>query len=242
MKAVSVLLLFTLALAGCVAGSRTGVLTPDASTSFPLMDFSVPMAMDPPPPGWFHRKFLRYPPMDISFASKDGRPAIRLATSASASMLFRHVDVPLDAFPALAWDWLIEQPIESDLDETTIAGDDHPARLFLKFESREGDSRSMEIIWGNRKLRAGDWKFLDFFWGLRRFPHYVANGGDANAGRWLAQEVDMRALYRHLWGDPGGARLVEVALFCDTDQTRARSVAWFSGVRVNRAPRNAPAR
>jgi hypothetical protein len=62
----------------------------------------------------------------------------------------------------------------------------------------------------------------------------VANGGDANAGRWLAQEVDMRQLYRELWGEPGGARLVEIALFCDTDQTGARSVAYFSSVRVNR--------
>ena len=86
---------------------------PDGSPSFALMDFSAPLPLEPLPPGWHHRKFMRYQPMDISFATKDGRPAIRLATSASASMLYRHVDVPLDAYPALAWDWLVEQPIDS---------------------------------------------------------------------------------------------------------------------------------
>ena len=34
-----------------------------------------------------------------------------------------------------------------------------------------------------------------------------------------------------LWGSAAGVRLVELALFCDTDQTGAESVAYFSNVR-----------
>ena len=67
----------------------------------------------------------------------------------------------------LGWDWFVEQPIASDVDETTSAGDD---------------------------------------------------------------------LYRKRWGDPRGASLVEVALFCDIDATGAQSVAYFSNARVERAP------
>ena len=215
----------------CSSGKRTHVLVPDGSPSFPLMDFREPLPLDPLPAGWHHRTFLRHPPMDISFVTKDGYPSIRLSTSDSASMLFRYVDVELDQYPILAWNWLIEQPIVSDTDEMTVRGDDHPARLYLGFESADGDSHAMEIIWGNRTLRRGDWKHLKFF-RLFSFAHYVANGGVENAGRWHGERVDLTELYSELWGDWAGARLVEVALFCDSDETGAESTAYFSDVRV----------
>ncbi|MBI3375398.1 MAG: DUF3047 domain-containing protein [Betaproteobacteria bacterium] len=224
------------ALTACTGGQRRDVLMPDGAPTLVVMDFRQPLALDPLPDGWHHRTFFRTDPMRISFASKEGRPSIRLATHNSGSMLFRYTNISLDQYPTLGWDWFVEQPIASDLDETTREGDDHPARLYLKFRSPEGETHALEIIWGNRKLRAGDWKYLESFWSRSPFPHYVARGGDENAGRWHDEKVDMRALYRKHWGDPGGASLQEVALFCDTDATGTQSVAYFSAVRVERTP------
>lgn len=220
---------------GCASPDRTAVLVPDGSPSFALMDFSEPPSLDPLSPGWHHRIFRRHPPMEISFVTKDGRAAVRLGTDDSASMLFRWVDVELSGYPVLSWDWLIEEPIASQEDEMTVAGDDHPARLYLSFESASGDEHSMEIIWGNRSLGRGDWKHLKFF-GLFSFPHYTANGGDDNAGRWHHESVDLSELYSTLWGDLQGVRLTELALFCDTDDTGAKSTAYFSDVRVEARP------
>ncbi|MEN8142764.1 MAG: DUF3047 domain-containing protein [Thermodesulfobacteriota bacterium] len=199
------------------------------------MDFSNPPSIDPPSPGWHHKTFRRHEPMKISFVSKDGLPAIRLSTDNSASMLFRRVDVDLTRYPILSWNWFIEQPIASEKDEMTFAGDDHPARIFLRFESVSGKAHSMEIIWGNSALRRGDWKHLKFF-GLFSFPHYTANGGDDNAGRWHRERVNLSELYSTLWGDAQGARLVDLALFCDTDQTGAKSIAYFADIRAEALP------
>ena len=223
-------------LTACTGAQRLNVLMPDGSPAVVVMDFRQPLPLDPPPEGWRHRTFFRTEPMQMSFVSKDGRPSIRLATHHSASMLYRYTDIPVDQFPVLAWDWFVEQPIESEIDETTRAGDDHPARLYLKFQTGTGDTHAMEIIWGNRKLRAGDWKYLQSPWTGSSFPHYVARGGDENVGRWHDERVDLRTLYRKQWGDPGGASLVEVALFADTDATGAQSVAYFSVVRLERQP------
>lgn len=137
----------------------------------------------------------------------------------------------LDRYPGLSWDWFIEQPIDSEIDELTVAGDDHPARLYLGFESASGESHAMESIWGNRALQRGDWTHLEFF-GFFSFPHYTANGGDENSGRWHHERWNLRDLYSTLWGDPDGARLVELALFCDTDETGAQSTAYFADIRV----------
>ena len=147
-------------------------------------------------------------------------------------MLFRQIDVPIDRYPVLSWEWLIAEGIDVEHDEMAAAGDDHPARLYLSFESASGDSHAMEIIWGNQKLGAGDWKHLAFLFGLIEFPHYVANGGAANVGRWHRERVDLREIHRELWGDPTGTRLTELALFCDTDETGASSVAYFGPITV----------
>jgi hypothetical protein len=222
--------------AACTGVQRLNVLVPDGSPSLVVMDFRKPLAIESLPDGWHHRTFFRTDPMQISFVSKAGRPSIRLATHNGGSMLYRFTDLPLDQYPMLGWDWFVEQPIASDIDETTREGDDHPARLYLKFRSANGETHAMEIIWGNRRLRLGDWKYLRSFWGGGSFPHFVARGGDENAGRWHDERVDLRTLFRKNWGDPRGATLQEVALFCDTDATGAQSVAYFSSVRVERAP------
>lgn len=208
--------------------TREQVLVPDGSPVFPIMNFSEPLALDPVPAGWYHRQFWRHGPMDISFATKEGTPAIRLATSDTASMLFRHVDVPLDEYPLLSWRWFIEQGIESELDELTPEGDDHPARFFVVFEAPEGETHPLEIIWGNRSLRAGDYKVIG------SFPHYVANGGAENLGRWHDEEVDLTEIYRTQWGDPVGARMIDIAILCDSDETGGETVAYVSNVRVER--------
>lgn len=91
----------------------------------------------------------------------------------------------------------------------------------------------MEIIWGNREFKAGEWKMLEFSEG-RSFPHYVANAGQENIGRWHSENVNLSELYSELWGDAGGARLIDIGLFCDTDGTGEQSVAYFSDVRVKK--------
>jgi len=93
--------------------------------------------------------------MTMAFTVTDGVPSMRFETHDSASMLFRHVDIDLAAYPMLAWRWYIELPIRSPLDERTREG----ARLFLRFLTDRGEKRAMEVIWGNR-LKAGDYKYI----------------------------------------------------------------------------------
>jgi hypothetical protein len=216
-------------LPACDAGrERVNVLTANGEPDVVVMDFAKPFPLNPLPPGWYHRTFWTRSPMEISFATKDGVPALRCETHASGSMLFRHVDIDLADYPRLAWRWFIEVPIDSPLDERTRAGDDHPARLFIAFKTAMGEDRRMEIVWGNR-LKAGDYKYID------KFPHYVANGGNENIGRWHAEEVDLQGIYRHIWRDGAPARVIDVALFCDSDDTRTQSIAYFADVVMKRA-------
>ncbi|HSZ57623.1 MAG TPA: DUF3047 domain-containing protein [Tepidisphaeraceae bacterium] len=129
-------------------GGQRDVLKPDGGPVVTVMDFGQSFPLDPLPSGWRHRKFWTRSPMSMAFAVKDGVPSMRFETHDSASMLFRHVDIDLAAYPMLAWRWYIELPISSPLDERTREGDDHPARLFLRFATDRGEKRAMEVIWG----------------------------------------------------------------------------------------------
>lgn len=208
-------------------GDRTNVLVARGQPEVSVMDFSTPFSLDPPPAGWSHRTFWTRKPMRISFATKDGVPALRLETRSSASMLFRHVDLDVVDYPLLAWKWYIEVPVDSPADERTREGDDHPARFFLVLQTAAGEQRRMEIVWGNR-LTAGDYKYIG------GFPHYVADGGDANARRWRSEEVDLRRIFRHIWPDQAPVHLVDIAIFCDSDETHGRTVSYVADVKMKR--------
>jgi hypothetical protein len=208
---------------------RTNVLTTGNTASVAVMDFTVPMALDPPPAGWWHRTFWTRSAATHAQVRKDGVAALRVSTDDSASMLVRFVDIDLAAYPALSWKWFVEHPIESAIDERTDEGDDHPARLFIAFTNAKGERRALEIIWGNRLLGRGDVKFRG------SFPHYVANGGNGNIGRWHDERVDLLALFKRFWPDDQPGRITDIAIFCDSDETGARSVSYFANVRLERA-------
>ena len=128
-------------------GGRGEVLKPDAGRVVTVMDFGRSFPLDPLPSGWRNRKLWTRSPMTMAFAVKDGVPSLRFETRDSASMLFRAVDIDLVAYPMLAWRWLIELPVKNPLDERTRHGDDHPARLYLRFITDRGEKRAMEVIW-----------------------------------------------------------------------------------------------
>lgn len=193
-----------------------------------VLDFSSPFPLDPPPEGWWHRRFWTRTPMEIDFVEADGVRGLRCRTDDSASIFGRFADIPLTEYPVVAWRWRVDDPVETDLDETTPQGDDHPARLFVRFETGGGEARSMEIIWSNGALRPGEYKYID------GFPHYVAQSGTGALGRWVREEVDLLAVYEEIWRAGESPRLTYLGVFCDTDETDGESEAVFSTVRMRR--------
>ena len=83
----------------------------------------------------------------------------------------------------------------------------------------------MEVIWGNR-LRPRDYKYIG------SFPHFVADAGDDRVGRWLDERIDLARVYAEIWKDAAPVHLVDVAVFCDSDDTHTASISYFAYVRL----------
>lgn len=197
-----------------------------------LMDFTTPPSLYPMSSGWWHKTFLTRPAMKISFVEKDTHKSLRCETNGSGSIFGRFTDIDLGSFPRLTWSWLIEQPVVADVPETDGKGDDHPARFLVQFADSEKASHYIEIIWSNGAFKAGQWKIVG------SFQHYVANGGDAKSGEntntWFEEKVNLLDLYRTATERTDTPHLVNIAIFCDTDDTGASSVAYFSKVMLEK--------
>ncbi|MBL1435076.1 MAG: DUF3047 domain-containing protein [Rhodobacteraceae bacterium] len=177
--------------------------------------------------GWVHQQFWGIQPMRLLLEEKDGKAALKCETNSSASILTRTTDIEVGDYPILVWDWLIEFPISSTMDEATEEGDDHPARLLLKMEDREGGEYAFEIIWSNQKYEPGDYLYIG------DFAHYVANGLDENTGVWQHQEVNLMEIYREIFKRDDYPLLKSIGIFCDSDNTGVRSIAYFTDVEMH---------
>ncbi|WP_424946658.1 DUF3047 domain-containing protein [Candidatus Spongiihabitans sp.] len=209
---------------GC-AGEKPEPLVGNGEDALIVMDFSVAKPLHPLPNDWVKNEFFTRVPMKYSFGTYQGVPAMRFETDNSASMLGRDLDIDLAQYPILTWKWLVEVPITSTVSEKLPEGDDHPARLLVTLKTAKGEPRAFEIIWGNKEFRAGQYKVIG------DFHHYTANGGDPKlVGRWFEERLDLREIYRKIWKDGEQPRLTHIAVFCDSDETDTRSVAWFSHI------------
>lgn len=178
------------------------------------------------PEGWVHRRFFRIPATEYQMTKEGETPVLRCSTDDSASILARDTRIALADLPILSWRWKVTRPIESDVDEATEAGDDHPLRLYLRFANEAGETRGSEIIWSNRKYQPGDYKIIGSFY------HYVANGLDANINAWHAQSLDLRQLYSDI-GGTGTPTLTVLGVFCDSDNTGGKSDGMFSDITLS---------
>ena len=62
-----------------------------------------------------------------------------------------------------------------------------------------------------------------------------ANGGHENVGRWFEERIDLLKIYRETSKREDAPRVKFVGIFCDTDDTKTSSVAYFGKVWLMKA-------
>ncbi len=192
----------------------------------PLVLLDETLSIDELPQGWAHRSFFRITPTDYKMVEEDNRQALQCTSNSSGSILAREMDVPVETLPVLSWNWKITHPINSEVDEDTKEGDDHPARFFLRFENEAREKIHTEIIWSNQKYLPGEYKIIGDFY------HLVANGLDVNVGSWHSESIHLGKLYKDI-GGTGIPTLKVLGFFCDSDNAGGQSKAFFNDVTLS---------
>lgn len=194
-------------------------------------------------------------PTRFSYVHKNGRDALAVTASASASMLRQKLRIEPQDLGQLRFSWMVPELIaHADLAVRDRA--DSPVRVILAFEGDRNRLSARNAMLSDLAMSlTGEpmpYATLIYVWCNRRSPgavitsprtdrvrKLVVESGPGNLNRWLDYERDIRADYQMAFGEPPGA-LVGVAIMTDTDNTRTAARAWYGPLQFGQAAQTRP--
>lgn len=210
------------------------------------LTFAPPAEPGAPPPGWEALTFPRVARHTRYTVVREGAGfVLRADSDASASALYRPLDLDPQVYRVLSWRWKVEGVLTRS-DPRRQSGDDYAARVYVAFRYEPAGASAWERArYGALRLFYGRYPpglALNYVWESRlpmgavldnaysaRAKMVVARSGAADAGRWVTERHDIYADYRSIvGGEP--PRIVGVALMSDTDDTGERAVAYYDAI------------
>lgn len=178
--------------------------------------------------GWESKSFKGN--TEYRLVKKDGRTAVKATSHGSASGMVRKIRFQPSKYRYLRWSWIIADTIKGG-DEKQKSGDDYAARVYVVFTGRYfWQMKAINYIWAN-KLAKGN--FVPSAYAADSKMVAVESGNE-KAGQWLAEERDLFADYRTLFGtDPPEAEAI--VIMTDTDDTGGVAEAWYGDIILSTA-------
>lgn len=197
--------------------------------------------------GWAHQSFPGKQPTQFSYAHLEGRDAISVLADGSASMLRQVVRVEPEALGRMRFSWKVPELI-AQADLASRGNDDAPVRIVLAFDGDRSrfsarDAALSELahaltgepmpyatlmyVWCNKRASGTVLRSPR----TERIRKLVVESGPRRLNQWLDYERDIRADFERVFGEAPGA-LVGIGIMSDSDNTGARTQAWYGPLRL----------
>ena len=176
--------------------------------------------------GWEPKEFKGL--TEYRLTPENDRIVVKANSRAAASGLVKKISFDPRRYRYLRWSWKIDQTLPAG-DETTKAGDDYAARLYVVFAGKFfWQTKAINYIWANH-LKRGD-AIANAFTASAMMVA-VESGSEA-AGEWRIEERDIFTDYQKLFGtEPGEASAI--AIMTDTDNTGGSATAWYGDITLS---------
>lgn len=169
---------------------------------------------------------------------RDGTQVLQARARQQASAKYLEKEVDLNRTPYLHWCWQVSG-VHAGLDETTKAGDDYPARVYVvkKTGILPWQVQSVNYVWASSQPEGTNWP--NAF--TSRAQQLALQSGESRVGEWVAEVRDVREDFEALFGEPAG-RIAGIALMSDGDNAGVDATAWFThlGFSATDAPPDCP--
>jgi Protein of unknown function (DUF3047) len=179
--------------------------------------------------GWERKSFKGE--TDYSIVREGGSTVVKARSSAAASGLFKKVQLDPLQYRYLRWKWKVAEPLRGGA-EKTKAGDDYSARVYVVFPGIFfWQTKAINYVWANRLAK--EESFPNPY--TRNATMVVVESGPEKAGVWVAEQRDILADYRRLFG--GEPRQIgAIAVMTDTDNTGGEATAWYGDIAISSLP------
>lgn len=199
-----------------------------AAVAFALLAPFAAKAAEFPPgtmAGWSEKAFSGR--TDYRIARLDGRDALHATCADGASGLFYEQPIDLDATPILEWSWRVPDRGDSPADETSRAGDDFAARVYVVKDGGllRWRTRAINYVWTRSLPEGSHWPnpFLEQ-------AHMVALRSGGSNG-WVTERRDIRQDFLTFHGEEPGS-IDAIAIMTDCDNVGAEAKAWYGTIRL----------
>lgn len=161
-----------------------------------------------------------------SLITQAGRQVLQAEANGQASAKYLEREIDLTRTPYLRWCWKVGTIYEG-LDETTKAGDDYPARIYVAHKTGmlPWQVQAVNYVWSNNQPVGTQW--VNAF--TERAQLLALQSGRQKAGQWVAEVRDVRKDFSQLFGN-SPSEVNGVALMSDGDNAGGNAIAWFSGL------------
>jgi hypothetical protein len=176
--------------------------------------------------GWEPKEFKGL--TEYRLLPENDRIVVKATSRAAASGLVKKISFDPRRYRYLRWSWKIDQTIPAG-DETTKAGDDYAARVYVVFAGKFfWQTKAINYIWANH-LKKGD-AIANAFTASAMMV--AVESGSGAAGEWQNEERDIFTDYQKLFGtEPGEASAI--AIMTDTDNTGGSATAWYGDITLS---------
>lgn len=155
-----------------------------------------------------------------------GELVLKAQTNATASALYREIEVDLRKTPYLNWRWRVDNVYAID-NQQIKAGDDYPARIYVVV--KEGffpwQTKALNYVWSNYLESQPYWP-NPFTANAIMIP--VRSGSDG-LGRWHSERVNVAEDFYRVFGKRI-TKIHAVAIMSDADNAGGSAVAFYGPI------------
>ena len=174
--------------------------------------------------GWDEKSFVGN--THYQLADNDGIKVLKAETHASASGLFREIDIDLNKTPYLNWTWKVDNIYQNN-NERSKDGDDYPARIYVVVSGGVffWKTRAVNYVWSSNQPIGTNWE--NAYTGNARM--IALRSGESETGQWLTEKRNIRDDLKQLFGEEID-EINAIAIMSDSDNSGQRATAWYGDI------------
>ncbi|MDQ7732200.1 DUF3047 domain-containing protein [Halomonas sp. SpR1] len=159
-----------------------------------------------------------------AIVEKDGVKVLQAQSRGQASARYLEREINLNETPYLHWCWQVSNTYPG-LNETTKAGDDYPARIYVARKTGlfPWQVESVNYVWASTQPQGATWP--NAF--TQRAQLIALQSGENRVGDWVAEVRDVRSDFAALFGS-APSHIDGIALMSDGDNAEGNATAWFT--------------
>ncbi len=175
--------------------------------------------------GWEQKSFAGN--TDYRIAEENGRKVLVADSMATASGLGKKIKVDLNKTPYINWSWKVDNTLDG-LDETTKAGDDYVARLYVVKSGGAllWKTKALNYVWSSNQSQEDIWRNA---FQPKNAIMLAVRGSKDQPGQWVTEKRNVLEDFKKAFGKDID-KIDAVAIMTDTDNSMREASASYGEI------------